>query len=245
MRGEWFRETFGIEYLSLYAHRDDKEAADTLALVQRHVPVMPGASVLDAPCGAGRHAAAFVRAGYDVTGLDLSRELLAHARRERPGPHYVRGDLRHLPFPAAWFDLILNLFSSFGYFETDAENACVLAEFVRVCRPRGSILFDYMNEPNVRATLERRSTREIRSGVHVLEERWIDATPPRVNKRTTVSPPGATPREYLESVRLYTPDEITRMMQAAGFEPASTWGNYQAQPHTPNSPRFILHARRL
>ena len=100
--------------------------------------------VLDVPCGQGRHAHLLAEAGFDVTGLDYSTELLKRAKARGTGTHlrYQRGDMRALP--AGWtasFDAVLNLFTSFGFFTHPADDARVVREFARVLKPGGALLW--------------------------------------------------------------------------------------------------------
>ncbi|MCZ7537961.1 MAG: class I SAM-dependent methyltransferase [Acidimicrobiia bacterium] len=92
------------------SHTEDGSRAEAFVAV-RLAGVSPGARILDAPCGFGRHAIPLAEAGFDVVGLDFSESLLAEARRRmgRAGPELVHGDLRALPFAEASFDRPLSL----------------------------------------------------------------------------------------------------------------------------------------
>jgi ubiquinone/menaquinone biosynthesis C-methylase UbiE len=126
---EWFEEWFGEEYLQLYPHRDAAEAERAVALILARVGFAPGWRVLDVACGAGRHARAFEAAVARCVGLDLSAALLRVARGVTAAP-LVRADMRALPVRPGSMDLTVNLFTSFGYFERDAEHAAALHEMV-------------------------------------------------------------------------------------------------------------------
>ena len=130
------REWFGEEYLRLYPHRDDTEAARAVDLIVRTVPFQPGWRVLDVACGAGRHARAFHAAGARCTGVDLSMTLLRLAHQVTTAP-LVRADMRQLPIRAGSMDLTVNLFTSFGYFERDAEHTAALDEMIATVRSGG------------------------------------------------------------------------------------------------------------
>src|SRR4051812_434303 len=99
-----------------------------------------GSRILDVPCGQGRHAHLLAEAGFDVDGLDYSKELLAIAKKRGTARtlRYTRGDMRALP--AKWtgrFDAVANLFTSFGFFVQPSDDAKVIAEFARVLKPGG------------------------------------------------------------------------------------------------------------
>ena len=119
---DWFEEYFGEEYLLLYPHRDEEDAERLVSLLCRTVGLMPGWRVLDVACGTGRHVAAFRARAAGATGLDLSQHLLQRAQGSARLP-VVRSDLRRIPVRARTMDFTVNLFTSFGYFDSDAEHA--------------------------------------------------------------------------------------------------------------------------
>src|SRR6476469_7404518 len=149
---EWFEEWFGEDYLRLYPHRDEAEAARAVALIGRSVGLRPGWQVLDVACGAGRHARAFVGAGARCFGLDLSATLLRLARQITDAP-LIRADMRQLPIRSRSMDLTVNLFTSFGYFERDAEHRAALEEMIATVRPGGWFVIDFLNPAAVRRRL--------------------------------------------------------------------------------------------
>ncbi len=231
---EWFEEWFGEEYLQLYPHRDAAEAGRAVDLILGSVGFVPGWRVLDVACGAGRHARAFEAAGARCVGLDLSAALLRAARRVTAAP-LVRADMRALPVRPGSMDLTVNLFTSFGYFEHDAEHATALGEMVSTLRPRGWFVIDFLNPPAVRARLVPRETQR------------LDGTSAEVER--TVSPDGryvcktirtGSGRRFTERVRLFGAGEIETMLGATGVTVRERYGDYDASPLSPDSPRTIL-----
>jgi SAM-dependent methyltransferase len=231
---EWFEEWFGDEYLQLYPHRDQVEADQGVALVAAATGLEPGWRVLDVGCGAGRHARAFRARGARCYGVDLSATLLRVARGVTDAP-LVRADMRSLPIRSGSMDLTVSLFTSFGYFEHDDEHAGALREMVRTLRPGGWFVIDFLNAAEVRARLVPRETVAVYGG--------------EVDVRRSVSPDGrfvckaiTTPcgREFVERVRLFEPAEIVAMLEAAGVNVRQRYGDYQAAPLAPGSPRTIL-----
>ncbi len=233
---DWFVSAFGREYLRVYAHRSDAAARQEIDFVASALSLGDGDALLDAGCGAGRHARALAAAGARVIGLDLSLDLLSRASDAGGGPAYVRGDLRALPFADAAFAHVASLFTSFGYFD-DAGNAGQLRDFRRVLRADGRLFLDYMNAERVRATLVPRSDRT-EDGVRLLEERRIRAG--RVEKDVRVEREGEETMTWTESVRLYDCDEVQALVRGARFEVRDVAGDLSGAPWTSMSPRTII-----
>jgi len=236
----WFESPW---YMRLYRHRTEEEAREAIDLV-RHVARVPkGAHVLDLACGYGRHALALAEAGYDVVGLDYSKYLIARAQEIFPHERveYVVGDMRG-PYPRAPYDAIVNFFTSFGYFDDDAENARVFTAVHDALVPGGRFVMDFLNAEHVRATLVEEDM-SIVDGATVIQERVIDE--PFVKKTITISNPCCYELEFEESVWLYSANDLRRMATAAGLVVDHIIGDYNASPfHPESSPRCILIAHR-
>jgi SAM-dependent methyltransferase len=235
---EWFEEWFGEEYLQLYPHRDFAEAEQAVGLILERVGFAPGWRVLDVACGAGRHARAFQAAGAACFGLDLSAALLRVAREVTTAP-LVRADMRALPIRPGSMDLTVNLFTSFGYFDHDAEHAMALSEMVSTLRPQGWFVIDFLNARAVRRRLVPRETQRV-NGTDVLVDRSVSPDGRYVCK--TIQAEGG--RRFTERVRLFGAEEIEAMLAAAGVAVVDRLGDYDASPLLPSSPRTILIGRR-
>ena len=236
---EWYQSWFGEAYLELYPHRDEAEARRAVALLVARGVVRDGSRVLDLACGAGRHAVELARHGARVTGLDLSLVLLRAARNRWSGP-LVRGDMRYLPLKSAAFDAVVNLFTSFGYFSSDEESEGVLRDVARVLAPGGWFALDFLNAPAVRARLVARDSKQVQ-GKRVVQERRLSNAGRTVVKVIHLEHEG---KSFEERVRLFERDELERMLSDAGLRIEAALGDYDGGPHTAESPRLLLLARR-
>ncbi|MDH4145357.1 MAG: class I SAM-dependent methyltransferase, partial [Acidimicrobiia bacterium] len=142
-------DVFDEDYLYFYETFLTDEVSDTdAALVARLSELTPGERVLDAPCGHGRIARRLAVTGARVTGVDRSELFIERARADA-AEHAVEvdyrvGDVRELPVEDGGADVVVNWFSSFGYFD-DAGNEAVLAEFARALRPGGRLVLETMS----------------------------------------------------------------------------------------------------
>jgi len=236
---EWFEHWFGEEYLDLYPHRDDRDAERAVALLESHGFVGRGQRVLDLACGAGRHAAALSRRGARVVGLDLSLPLLLRAAR-RTGVPLVRADMRRLPLRHSAFQVVVNLFTSFGYFEQDEQHVAVLQEVARVLARGGAFALDFLNAAAVRSRLVPFQEGMVGDRL-VAQERRLSEDGRFVLKTIHLAEEG---RSYMERVRLFEREELEGMLRAGGLEPCAAFGDYDGAAYTRSSPRLILVARR-
>lgn len=242
----WYEEWFWSDaYTVVYDHRDEEEAERLVDLIERELDPVPQAHILDIGCGRGRHARTLARRGYRVTGIDLSEYAIEEARAEAAAEgldaitSFQVGDMRE-PICETCADGIVNLFTSFGYFEDDAENQQALAAVAAALRPGGWFLQDFLNAPLVADSLGS-STRETEGGLTIHQRRWIENG--RVNKKITIEHDEGTDT-FHESVRLYTLDDLKEMYVAVGLTLVELFGDYDGADYTPDSPRLLLHARK-
>lgn len=239
----WYEDWFGRdEYELVYQQRDETEARQVIDLLERVAAPDEGATVLDVGCGRGRHARVLARRGYRVTGIDLSARSIEEARRRAEAEglsiHFKQQDMRK-PFCEECADGVVNLFSSFGYFEDEADHRRALRAMSAVLRPGGWLFQDFLNAPQVRQTLvpEDRRTED---GYTIHQRRWIEDG--RINKEITLRRNGQE-QTFHESVRLLALEDFRRLYAAAGLRLIDTFGGYDGRPHTDEAPRLILYAR--
>jgi SAM-dependent methyltransferase len=241
----WYEDWFWSDaYTRVYDHRNEAEAEQLVDLIQREINPSPTAHILDVGCGRGRHARVLARRGHRVTGVDLSDAAIAEARSAAAEEgldditSFQVGDMRD-PVCEACADGVVNLFTSFGYFQDDAENEQALRAMTTALRPGGWFLQDFLNAPVVADSLGA-STHETEDGLAIHQDRWIEDG--RVNKEITIEHADGT-ETFHESVRLYTLYDLKEMYAAAGLELVTLFGSYDGDDYAPDeSPRLLLHA---
>ena len=236
---EWFESWFGEEYVALYPHRDAADAEAAVGLIDRYVAPDRRSRALDLACGGGRHSR-LLSQRWRTTGLDLSPVLLRHARRQAPDASFVRGDMRVLPFADSAFSLVVNLFTSFGYFEDDRSHQSVIGEVARVTAGGGTFVLDFLNTEHIRDTLVPYDERNI-GGRIVEQRREISEDGRYVIKRICIRDQN---QEYTERVRLFEKKDLTAMMERSGFRIEHIFGTYAASPLADDSPRVIIFGER-
>ena len=202
--------------------------------------------MLDVPCGQGRHAHLLAEAGYDVDGLDYSKDLLEIARKRGTGPNlrYAHGDMRRLP--SRWrnrFDAVLNLFTSFGFFAHPADDAKVISEFARVLKPGGCLIWHGGSRDGVMARFLARDWWSAADNTLFAQEREFDVLSGilsvtstwRRGKRTGVRRHG---------VRLYTATRLAELCAGAGLVVEEAYDGFTEKPLRRTSTEMMLVARK-
>lgn len=242
---DWFRDWFSSDdYLLVYNHRDNEDAVKLNRLILAETVLAENSKILDAACGAGRHSILFAKTGHIVTGFDLSENLLHKARqkaaKENVNVDFVCADIRYASFTGQ-FDLIANLFTSFGYFENDDENFAFIKNAGSFLKNNGWYVFDYFNATFLKNNLAPYSSRQTEDA-SIEEFRSFERN--RVVKKIVIHRKGKE-KIFFESVKLYTFEEIKRYFEYCGFRIEKLFGNYDGGEFIEDkSPRLIVFFKR-
>ena len=242
-----YMEFFGDDYLGAYWETISPEnAVVESAFVHRVLQLRRDAEVLDLCCGHGRHAVILALTGLRVTGLDLSEAYLERAEAIAASAGVdlplVRSDMRELPFEGR-FDAVINIFTSFGYLNSDEEDQKVLHQVSKALKPGGQFLIDLINREWVVSNYVREERKVVPNGTVYEERREIDLLLSRINNSFTVTPPDGTAHntEGL-TIRLYSLTELVRKLEAAGLVYRTVYGGYELERYGVESRRMIVVA---
>ncbi len=247
----WYAEEtgfFGASYLEEYADWiGEQTTSRQVDFVETLFPDRcPGFALLDLACGNGRHSVELARRGNSVTGLDLNRSLLdrarAAARSADVGVPWIRADMRSLPF-ANRFDLILSLFTSFGFFPAEDEDQQVLVQVAQALKLGGRFVLDVMERDFVLEGLIENETTQFSDGTPVVHHRRFDPATKRLHHYRVVRANGRS-RSWESIVRLYSTYELERLCNRAGLRIVAMYGNYDSDPPVPSNPRCIVVAEK-
>jgi SAM-dependent methyltransferase len=203
-------------------------------------------ALLDLCCGPGRHAVLLARKGLRVTGLDYSRPYLRQARerarRLRVPVRFVHGDMRAIPFRGE-FDAVINLFTSFGYFDRQSENLAVLRSIRQALKPAGLLFMEMMNRGWVTRHFTARDWTPLDGG-YLLEERQLLNQGLRIVTRwVRVYPDGRSVERRL-ALHNYDKASLSALLKRAGLVPLRFWGSFAGEPQRPDSKRLMVLAAR-
>src|SRR6195256_1461843 len=191
---EWWRNWFGPGYLALYDEFLAERTPVEIDQLEALLALRPPRRILDLPCGQGRHAIELARRGYHVTGADLSPYLLSVAEeRGRASGVRVRwlsSDMRR-PIAGETFDIVLNLFTSLGYFADEADDREVVRSASTMLAPGGRFVLELTNGERVMAHFQEREWFTVGQAA-VVERRTLDASARRMVVERTVTPPTDT-----------------------------------------------------
>lgn len=243
----WYQNGFDEWYLKLYRHRDRSEAERFVVLLQRGGLIPTGGWCLDLGCGTGRYAECLALRGFNVLALDLSLKLLKLGQHSSNNPrsqlHRVCGDIRRLPVKKS-FDLVISLFTSFGYFPDDSTHLMILKDIADILKPKSLFILDLPNRlPVIRSLASRAFSEQNIDNFTVREVRRLSGDGLRVEKRITVNKEGVNKpvRVCFESVRLFRLEELERLFRQVGMRFVNTpWGDYDGSSLDERSPRMIL-----
>jgi SAM-dependent methyltransferase len=237
---DWFNSPF---YHKLYFDRDEKEASAFIHKLLYHLSPKPGSRMLDAACGKGRHSKILASAGHQVTGIDISPDSIAIAKKsESENLEFFVHDMR-LPFHINYFDYAFNFFTSFGFFKTRREHDDAIRTIVKSLKPGGSFVIDYLNTHYVEDHLVHNEIKKI-SGTEYNIHRWDDET--HFYKKITVSDKALTnPIEHTERVAKFSLGDFNDMLSFQGMQVSEVLGDYNLNTYdVRKTPRLIVIARK-
>ncbi len=239
---EWFANWFDSPYYHLlYEHRDEAEASGFIRRLVQQLQLRLSDKVLDLACGKGRHAIFLNRLGYEVRGVDLSKSNIAMASWHANERLKFRvHDMRNVVKPD-YFDVVLNLFTSFGYYPLDEDNARVVVAAAQNLKPGGQLVLDFMNTPRVLRQLVNEET-QVRHGITFQINRTV--VEGMIVKDIRFDDNGQH-YAFQEKVKVLEQADFERYFAKAGLRVEAVYGDYHFAPYAPQtSERMIFVGRR-
>jgi cyclopropane fatty-acyl-phospholipid synthase-like methyltransferase len=239
---KWYEEWFDTKYYQLlYEHRSFGEAEQFIKKLVQKLKLKSETRILDMACGNGRHALALAKYGFRVTGIDLSSSNIQWAKQfESEKLKFLQSDMR-VPLNEK-FDLILNLFSSFGYFFSDEENEKVIQSVSFMLADDGNFLLDYLNVYQVFVGSSDWMTVE-KDNVVFKIQKIVDKN--EIIKNIVVEDSG-NQYKYHEYLKKYDLSFFEKIFQKFRLKIECIWGDYELNEFDiHSSPRLIMVAKKV
>lgn len=221
------------------------EAEQEVEGVIKILDLKAGAQILDLPCGVGRHSIPLAKRGFSVTGVDITTEFLNEAKQgaesESLDLQLIHGDMRTFENRFS-YDAIVNLYTSFGYFEQRTEDWRVLRNFYSLLRPGGKLLMDLMSKEIFVKNFKSKMQKECEDGsTEICEHEWMSDD--WVECKWT-SLKNGTRHEVKAGLRLYSSDELGSMLSRAGFAKVQSYGGFDGSEYKGDSGHLVLVAEK-
>ena len=240
---EWFGEWFDSPYYHLlYKHRNKQEASRLIDGLLEILKPASSAKILDLACGAGRHAIYLNSKGYNVTGLDLSKQSIKWAsQHENESLRFMRQDMRD-SFGELAYDFIFNLFTSFGYFDTKEEHQTTINNVASALKSNGVFIIDYLNTYRVVHDLVPED-HLLMEGVNFTLRKYMEDD--AIIKEIEIID-GEEKKVFREKVRAIRKTEFAEYFSNAGLEILNVFGDYNLNLYDkPTSDRMIYVTRKI
>ena len=244
---DWFNSPF---YHKLYFERDEKEAETFISRLIGHLQPTSASYVLDVACGRGRHSRILANKSFNVTGIDISFESIAFAKKfvhkdsfgEAENLEFYQHDMR-LPFRVNYFDLAFNLYTSFGYFKTRREHDDVIRTIANGLKPNGIFVIDYLNVHYSEDNMVYNEKTKLNGTTYEIH-RWHDDS--NFYKKINISDPLLhQPLDFTEKVSKFSFGDLNDMLSYQGLQVQEVFGDYQLGSYDVRTkPRLIIVAKK-
>lgn len=223
-------------------------SSDQVDLLLELTPLQPRARVLDLCCGIGRHSIELARRGFTVTGVDRTERYLERARNAAADAkvqvEWVLEDMRRYR-RAGEFDLIINMFTSFGYFDDPEEDILVAQNMLASLKPGGRLVMETMGkEVLARIFLSRNwEYPDNNRDTIVLQEREVVGAWERMSNHWIILKDGRI-EELTFDHRLFSAVELINLLKSAGFSDAAGYGSLDGCPYDHTAKRLVVVAEK-
>lgn len=228
----WFDSPF---YHILYKDRDYNEAEAFMYNLTNYLNIPEQGEILDLACGKGRHSVYLNSIGYNVTGVDLSKNSIDFAKQfENETLHFEVHDMCK-PYNKQ-FDGVFNLFTSFGYFDKEIDNLNTIKAIQADLNTTGFGVIDFMNTEFVIDNLVAEDVKTV-NGIDFLQKRRVENG--YIIKDISFTAEGEY-YEFQERVRAFTLADFETLFEQAGVYLLDIFGDYKLNKFYKNSSERLI-----
>jgi SAM-dependent methyltransferase len=239
----WYSEDAFWELVEplLFNQQRRSRAKEEVDKIEKLLEIDERANILDLCCGIGRHSLELSGRGYDVTGVDRTERYIEAARREAKKRNmdakFVVADMRDYRSSNS-YDVVLNLFGSFGYFENSADDQRVVQNMYDSLRPGGNFLIETMGKEILARDFQARDWDE-EGDLLILSEKKITQNWGRVETRW-IAIRGTDRIEHQVSIRSYSASELATLLRSCGFSDVRVYGSIDGAEYDQAAPRLVV-----
>jgi SAM-dependent methyltransferase len=237
------KQEFWVEFKDiLFSDEKLEEAEDEIKNLLELVGLDKG-SALDIPCGVGRHSFELDRSGFDVTGVDATSDYIQEAREkdEEGSIEFVEQDMKEFRREES-FDLIVNGWNSFGYFEDKEDDRQMMENLHASLKNNGFLVMDVWSKELVAMNDRGRYWTET-NGIYNMEKHRVKDNWNKVETTWIKVEDGETV-EYTWEKRLYSAQELKDLMNEVGFSSIDFYGNLEGDDYDKDADRMIVVAEK-
>ena len=239
---EFWRDTQSLMFSEDRLSKTPEEIDRVVSLLE----LRPDMLVLDMCCGIGRHSLELARRGYRVTGVDRTRSYLDTARQAAEAEgleiEFLLSDIREFSQSES-FDVTINMFTSFGYFEDPAEDKKAARNLCESLKPGGQLLIQMMGKEVLARIFQERDWHEMEDGTLVLEERKVTRDWSWMENRWIMIKGNERTEQHFNH-RPYSATELTTLLLDCGFSTAKAYGGINGSPYDHQAKRLVVVARK-
>jgi SAM-dependent methyltransferase len=242
---EWYELDSFWDELSDKLFTEDHwiRAEDEVNSVINLLGIQQGSKILDLCCGPGRHSIEFAKKGYSVTGVDRTSTYIKKAQEQATSSgvkiDFIIEDMRKFR-KSNEFDVVLNLYTSFGYFANPDDDKLVLNNIFSSLKNDGKLLIEMMGkEILARIFLERNWYKK--GEVIYLEERKIEDGWGMISNKWILIDDNKT-KEYNFRHRIYSGVELSMLLRDIGFKSVKLYGDLKNSPYDNTATRLVALA---
>lgn len=232
----WYASWFDTPYYHiLYKDRDYAEAQMFMDNLTHYLNLPEHGKIMDLACGKGRHSIYLNKLGYDVTGVDLSKNSIAYAKQfENETLHFEVHDMS-LPFHEK-FDAVFNLFTSFGYFDKSEDNLNTIKAIRDDLNDTGFGVIDFMNVDYVINNLVSEDTKTV-SGIDFHQKRYVEEG--HIVKDIYFTDHGEA-HHFQERVKAKNLTDFEDLFEEAGVHLLDVFGDYKLRKFKKDSSERLI-----
>ena len=232
-------------YPILFSEERRRNASREVVKIVTLLDLTPGCRILDLCCGPGRHSLELAGRGFHVTGVDRTTFYLKKAREkaDRQGLNieFIKDRMECFLRPE-FYDTVLSLLTSFGYFEDPRDDQRVLHNIHSSLKKNGKLLMDLMGKEVLARIFQERDWHE-ENGTLILEERKVSNDWSWIENRWIVLK-GETRKDFRFAHRIYSAAELSTLFKECGFTSVHVYGDLKGSPYDHKAQRLIIVAEK-